>query len=129
MYSVTEGKVYWDGKEIFSVRGTIQSYFPHKENLIIHYTLSDAFRDSASIQERYRNILSLDKEGEVIWRICPKTSHGSYLNAYGSLKHFTNNEGIGGGVDLSDGYWVFHGAYQYRINPDTGEILESVFTK
>ncbi len=120
MYSIDANTVKWENKLIYEAPGEIKSHFNHQGNLILHYKVHNDDKVKFSTEEIVRNILSLDFNGNVIWRLkMPEKSTLPFQPNYQNLR--MDDEGC---------FWAGDGAaYENKFDPNTGEILESVFTK
>ena len=119
MYKYEGCEVFYNGKKIYETLGDIQTAFPYKDNLILHFAVAGKDLYKYSDEETCRNVLSIDFNGEVLWRL-PLPGKGSFR-----FHPSYNNLGIG----KSGGFRTSAGGYSIGFDPDTGEILECEFTK
>lgn len=127
MYTYKANSIFFNGREIHSFNGNVEEILTYKDKCIILYRLSDEFFKKASIDEMYGNIVSLDEKGNLIWRISPPIPGvgASGPDEYTSLSYF--NETLH--ETFSKGYWAYGGGNMHRFEPETGTILEHIFTK
>ena len=119
MYTHTANKVFYNEEIIFEAPGDISFAVPYKSNLILHYNVSSQDISKVSKEEKCRNVLSIDFNGEVLWRL-PKPDRGTlpFHPSYTTMA-----------IGKSGAFWALDGGYMNRFDPDTGEILERDFTK
>lgn len=120
MYSIEESTVKWEGRVIYDAPGAIKTHFNHQGNIILHYKVDNNDKPRFPSEEIARNVLSLDFNGNVIWRLqMPERGTLPFQPNYQSLR-----------IDDEGNFWAGDSrAYENRFDPNTGGILESVFTK
>lgn len=119
MYNIHSNIVECDGTLIFQAPGEIKSYFDYNGKLILHYKVANEDKPKYSIEDIARNVLSVDFNGNVLWRLeMPAKSTLPFQPNYQDLRE-----------DEEGNFWAFDGGYTNRFEPDTGKIIERIFTK
>lgn len=119
MYSVEKNTVRWENKLIYESPGVIKKHFSHHGNMILHYKVHNDDKVKFSTEEIAQNILLLDSKGNIVWRLeVPEKSTLPFQPNYQNLRK-----------DKEGSFWAYEGANDCRFDPNTGKILERVFTK
>lgn len=116
-----KNKVFFSEQAIYEAPGIIDKIFPYKKNLILHYSVNADKKIQIPVEEAYQNILSLNFNGNVLWRLpLPEKSHlPRFQPDYATLR-----------IDEDGHFWAGDTcAYENKFDPNTGKILERVFTK
>ena len=121
MYATDANNVFYNRELVYSAPGEIVKALPFGKHLILHYDVLAEDINNVSEEEAYQNVLSIDFNGCVLWRLPKpeKTLVPAFQPDYRNIR-----------IDNEGSFWAGDGAaYENKFDPNTGKILESVFTK